>query len=92
MSKKVELEWKVHLPNLLREVLENPTCAILAMPLSITGHLLHELADVAREIDDPRLHRMMLRLTLYEQADPASPHFNADAIPMMDQLIAEQTS
>jgi len=67
---KGNLSWKVHLPNLLEEILTNPTTGALAMPLTILGHTLHELAELAIEIDDPRLHLMMLDLTLYEAGDP----------------------
>lgn len=64
MPKK--LEFDVHLPNLLKEVLNNQTCSILVTPINITRRLLAKLAELAIEIDDPRLHIMMLRLGLYD--------------------------
>lgn len=61
---------KVHfdsnLPGLLKEVLDNPTTGILRIPINITLGILAELAQLALEIDDPRLHIMMLRLGLYD--------------------------
>lgn len=66
-----EHEWKVHTPNLLREVLQNPGTSILAVPLSIFGRLLAEVAERAIALDDPKLNILMLRLTLYDQGDPA---------------------
>lgn len=61
---------KVHfdsnLPGLLEEVLNNPTAGILRTPINITRGILAELAQLAIEIDDPRLHIMMLRLGLYD--------------------------
>lgn len=64
MAKK--LDFDVHLPNLLAEVLNNQSCWVLATPINITRGLLAELAQLAIEIDDTRLHIMMLRLGLYE--------------------------
>lgn len=84
------LHWTVHLPNLLREAVEgNPSGSALAIPMTITGHLLAELAQVALEIDDPRLHRMMLRLTLYDQADPQSEAYNPGALAAVERAIEE---
>lgn len=61
-------EFDSHLPNLLDEVLSNPSASILAIPIQITKGILAELAQLAIEIDDDRLHIMMLRLGLYEVA------------------------
>lgn len=58
--------FDAHLPNLLAEVLNNPTCGILKVPINLTRGLLGELAQLAIDIDDDRLHIMMLRLGLYE--------------------------
>ena len=62
----MKLEFDAHLPNLLAEVLNNRTCWVLKKPIEITRGLLAELAQLAIEIDDDRLHIMMLRLGLYE--------------------------
>lgn len=59
-------EFDCHLPKLLDEVLNNPSASILAIPIQITKGILAELAQLAIEIDDDRLHIMMLRLGLYE--------------------------
>ena len=64
MSRK--LHFDSNLPGLLDEVLSNPTCAILKIPVNITKGILAELAQLAIDIDDDRLHIMMLRLGLYE--------------------------
>lgn len=61
-----KLHFDAHLPNLLAEVLNNPTAWTLKMPIEITRGILAELAQLAIEIDDDRLHIMMLRLGLYE--------------------------
>lgn len=65
-----KIEWKVHTSSLLREVLSNPGTAILTTPINIFGNLLAQVAERAAIINDPELNIMMLRLTLYEQADP----------------------
>ena len=61
-----KLYFDSNLPGLLEEVLNNQTCAILKIPINITRALLGELAQLAIEIDDPRLHLMMIRLGLYD--------------------------
>lgn len=65
----MNLEWKCHTPNLLREVMNNEGAEILAKPLEIFGHLLHRVAQRATELNDPELNILMLRLTLYDAAD-----------------------
>jgi hypothetical protein len=70
MSKKMELKWRCHIPNLFQEILNNPGTSALARPLNLLGNRLHDLAELAIEIDDPRLHLMMMDLTLYEAGDP----------------------
>ena len=70
-------QWKCHTPNLLAEVLNNPGTAILRMPLRILGELLHGVAERAAEVNDPALNLLMLRLTLYDIADPTK-HTDAE--------------
>lgn len=65
-----DLRWRIHMPNLLQEIMNNPGTGMLAKPLTILGHKLHDLAELAIEIDDPRLHLLMMDLTLYEIGDP----------------------
>ena len=75
-----EMQWKVHTPRLLEEVLENPQCAIMHIPINIFANLLHEVGERAVELDDPQLNALMLRLTLYEAADPYLPNHDAVAV------------
>ncbi len=65
-----KVDWRCHTSNLLREILSNPSAAVLAQPLRIFGNLLADVATRAAEINDPELNILMLRLTLYEQGDP----------------------
>ncbi|MBP2463914.1 MULTISPECIES: hypothetical protein [unclassified Rhizobium] len=61
------MKWKVHTPNLLKELVENnPTAWALRMPVVIFRNILGSLAERAIAIDDPDLNILMLRLGLYE--------------------------
>lgn len=62
----MKMEFDVHLPNLLKEVLNNQGSSILRIPVNTTLMLLRDLAGLAIRIDNPELHIMMLRLGLYE--------------------------
>lgn len=73
----MKLEWKVHTKNLLQEVLENKGCAILEKPISILGNILLEVSERASEINDKKLNQLMVRLCLYECADPELEEFDA---------------
>ena len=93
MAEKKTLKWKVHVPKLFCEVLSNPTTGILQQPLHILSGILGEVAQRAIELNDPILHSLMIRLALYECADPASEEYDPDAIEAYlkaaDELAAE---
>lgn len=69
---------KVHTPNLIKEILNNNTCAILKIPLLTFRSLLEQIAVRASQLNDVELNRLMIRLTLYDIADPDSPDYDAD--------------
>jgi len=70
--------FKVHTPNLLKEIgNNNPQLWALRIPINLFRSLLVEVAQRAIELDDDQLHRLMMRLTLYEQADPESADYDA---------------
>ncbi len=80
-SKAREMQWRIHTPNFLKEIIE---CAspeqkngILKQPIKIFQSLLIELAERCSEINDPKLNALMCRLTLYEIADPESKDFDS---------------
>lgn len=75
-----EQYFRVHIPNLLGEILTNQSCSILAIPLNVTARLLMGVADRARELDDPELNKLMLKLTLYSIADPESEDYDPDFV------------
>ena len=89
MSERTELlDWKCHTPKLFEEVMNNPGAAILAIPLTILLRILGEIAQRAIELDDPQLHLLMLRLTLYSCADPLSKDYDPDAFSKTEAAIA----
>lgn len=71
----MSIMWKVHTPSLLNEVLNNKGAHVLAQPINIFANLLAAVAERAAELDDPKLNILMMRLTLYEQVDPAKHTF-----------------
>jgi len=78
--------WKVHTANLLEEILVNNDCNILKVPLNIFGKLLYLVGERAAELNDDKLNALMLRLTIYEIADPENPNFNSK---LVEELIAK---
>lgn len=54
--------------------------AILAVPLTIFQRILGEVAERAIELDDDKLHELMIRLTLYSCADPAEPDYDPELV------------
>lgn len=81
MPQTMEMRWTVHTVNLLKEIGENnPTMAVMKQPINIFGRILHELAECASRINDPELNDIMMRLTLYEVADPESKAYNKKVV------------
>ena len=73
-------EWKCHTERLLLEVLENPSCAILKIPINIFGKILANVATRASQLNDPILNKFMCQLTLYEVADPYSNAYDKKVV------------
>lgn len=77
--KKKPLRFKVHTPNLLREI---ANCAlpqnsgVLKVPLNIFQMYLGKIADRCIEINDPILNEIMCDMTLYDEADPESKNYS----------------
>jgi len=79
-------QWRAHLPRLIEEIANNPQCSALVIPLRITREIIDRVAQRAIELNDPQLNALMCRLTLYEQSDPYSPHYNKE---VTDKTILE---
>lgn len=79
-------QWRIHTPALLKEIGQNPSMGILGKPLTILGNILHEVGEAAARINDPELNALMMRLTIYEQADPYMPGYDK---ALYDQVITD---
>lgn len=75
-----ERKWRVHTPNLLKEIGNNTQQPILSKPLMIFGNLLYQVGERAATINDPVLNKLMIRLTLYTIADPESEDYDPKKI------------
>jgi len=74
------IKWKVHTPNLLKEIAGNSGQTVLLQPLRILGDLLSQVGRRASEIDDPELNALMCRLTIYSIANPGSDDYDPAAV------------
>lgn len=77
---EINLRWKVHVPNLLSEIMTNNETAIFRQPLYILRSILVEIAERSSELNDPVLNALMCRLALYEISDPTSKEYNAELV------------
>lgn len=78
MSNKefTEAHWKIQTANLLNEMVNNnDKMAIFSQPVHILGVLLGQVADRAGQLNDKELNKLMLRLGLYEEANPESKNY-----------------
>lgn len=86
-------QWKVHTPNLLGDIIVNLSSSnnigAIYQPINIFRKMLVELSEVAREIDDPRLHLMMCKLTLYENSDVSSKEYDPNIMAKLRKSISE---
>lgn len=82
-----KLKWRCNTPRLFEEILLNPGTSILQQPLIIFRSILVEVAQRAIELNDDKLNLLMLRLTLYDCADPISENYNPDIIKKLEQSI-----
>lgn len=80
IGKTEKLSWRCHTPNLLREIAGSNHLGAMTTAISIMQTLLVQLAAIAIEIDDPKFNSMMIRLTLYDQADPSSKDYNFEQV------------
>lgn len=78
--------WKVHTPNLLKEIAQNTNQPILSKPINIFGRLLAEVGKEAIRINDAKLNALMCRLTIYSMADPESPDYDKKALDQVYKL------
>ena len=70
MGNKDNLFFKVHLPNLLNEVMNNPGTWVLLAPMTITKNILAQMAEDALKSGNMRWIAYCGRLGLYEACTP----------------------
>lgn len=74
----------VNVKDLFNEIMDcNEHTWILRIPLLTLYDLLRQVAIRCNEINDPRLHELMLRLNLYEMS-------NDERVKMIKKMIEEQ--
>jgi len=71
-----ELEWMIHTPNLLNEIVSNSNQPAIEAPIRILGNMLYRLGEIAARINDPELNEIMIRLTIYDIANPESENYD----------------
>jgi len=82
-KQEMPIQWKVHAPNLLKEIGNNsPSNGVLSWPLMILLRLLADIAQRAVELEDPVLDSLMCRLTLYSASDPESEDYNHELVEL----------
>ena len=90
MSKTKILHFRIHTPNLLKEIAD---CAlpqktgILKVPINEFRCRLWELAELGREINDPRLNLWLYDMALYEEGDPSSKDYNPNIPKILEGQI-----
>ena len=93
MSETKTLKWRCHTTRLFEEIFCNTGTSALLQPLLIFRSILTEVAQRAIELNDDKLNLLMLRLTLYECADPLSENYNPAIIEQLEQkLEAEENT
>jgi len=66
------LKWKVDTPGLLKELTDcglDRRMGIYKQPLNIFQSLLAEVAERAIELDDKKMNKLMIRLSLYDMTE-----------------------
>lgn len=86
MPNKDILYFKVHLPNLLNEVMNNPGTGILMQPMIITKSILGEMAQDALKSGNMRWVAYCGRLGLYEACIPEAEGFEEMQSILMEQF------
>lgn len=89
---KTTVDWRVHTPNLLREIMSNPGTSVLRSPLRVFAELLAAVGERAAELDDPKLNALMMQLTIYEVADPDSPKYDPKLVTSIIEASKDVTN
>lgn len=75
--------FKIHTPQLLKEITNNNGIGALKIPLRVLQRYLVSVAERTIELDDPIMNKIMCEMTLYDQVDPQSKTFQPN---LMDEV------
>lgn len=78
--KNKKVYFKVHTPNLLKEVMCNPGTGALKIPIRVLQGYLIKLAQRAIELNDPELNLIMCEMALYGNSDPTDENYDPNII------------
>ena len=67
--KNIGIYTRVNTPDLIKQVFDNPGTSQLKIPFNTMLKFLGAVAQMAIELDDPKLNMLMIKLNLYE-VDP----------------------
>lgn len=84
------LTWKVQTAKLLKEIVDcgiPQTMGVMYAPMNIFRTKLIELAELAKEINDPRLSLWCCEMTLFEQANPDSKDYDKNIFDKLQKEI-----
>lgn len=78
MSRQPDLFFSVHVPNLLKEILEcgGPGLHGMKIPMNVFRVILGKVATRASELHDHELDKLMMQMALYDVADPTSSGYD----------------
>ena len=74
------LEWRVHAHEFFQRVVELRGGAVLHSPANIFQNILIQVGRRATELNDKELNQLMMRLAIYEVADPNAEGFDGDYV------------
>ena len=86
MPTNKQLFYKVHLPNLLNEVMSNPGTWILMAPMTITKNILWQMAEDALKSGNKRWIAYCGRLGLYEACVPTGEGYEEMQAILKDEF------
>lgn len=73
-------DWKIHVPNFFKELLNNRGAEALAVPCQLFADKLAAIGARAIELQDKELLKLCCDLTLFAESDPLQPEYNPDML------------
>lgn len=98
MKKTEQLEFRIHIPNLLKEITDNgfgamPNGGLLFIPMNQFRIWLLQVSQRALELNDPKLNLLMCRGAMYAESDPADKeNYDPSIIGKLEKQVRAITS